>query len=308
MVNLRNANPELATCIEETFAGGLGRAESLADDESSRAVLNFLLECSLAAQPVRRREGDPQLQQLGMWLAGVQANRGRAERTVIVDVGAGHGDLLDAITRSGCAAKLIYVPVEPDESRWEAITNRARSIPESARLVISDIESCTEGDIVCFVNVLHELEFAARAGVLSAALNLVKPTGVVVIHEVAVLPHGEAGFVMWDKEDVCDVLRIASIRAEITAASTMTRPNGWPLETICINPLSDIPSASELEHAMMSSLDQSLQRWTEKLEQHEGGQDPKDAPYKGFLMAQVANLNVWKQKHLRSSGSAGHIA
>jgi len=123
--------------------------------------------------------------------------------------------------------------------------------------------------------------------------------GMVVIHEVAALPRGEAGYVMWDATDLVEVITGASPSVEWTAAETLTRPCGWPLQTICFVSRKTVPTAKELQASAIQSLPNSIARWVERLRRiHTTGDQYVDGRVRGFLMAQVAGLCLWCSQYL----------
>lgn len=268
-------------------------------DYSSTAVLSYLVECTVSPQAIQRGAGDPQIQQLAMWIQGY-AQKSSSKLLTFVDIGAGNGDLLDAICASGCGHQIMYIPVEPNERYWESIQMRMR---QTANLEFQDVRKTAkdvkDADVVFLVNVLHELDLHTRVELISQSLGLTYDRGVVVIHEVANLPIGEADFVMWSGEDLRTIFENAKMQIYITSARTKSRPGGWPIETICIKALEPPPESNRLLKGAILSLPGILKRWTDELALNPMSDIRKELRdrIKAFRMAQVANLSVWNQKY-----------
>ena len=268
-------------------------------DYTSSSILTYLIQCSVRPEALSRRHGDPQIQQLATWILGYSQSPPN-KRLTIADVGAGHGDFLYSINASGCSNRLRYVPIEPNVDYWETIKQRANNIPllESIN-PIENMSGLNQVDIIFFVNVLHELDLSTRVELLSRSLQLTHKRGVVVIHEVSVLPIGEADFVMWDGEDIKEIFKNINVNVDIETAQTFTRPGGWPLHTICIRSIDSPPSTEILRKGAINSLENMLARWTKELRENEFDDirpEMRDK-LKAFRMAQVANLCVWCQKY-----------
>lgn len=271
----------------------------------SSSELAYLIQCTVFPRAVTRPEGDPQIQQLTTCLLGY-IGRSSGERIVIADIGAGTGDLLQAIKQSGCSGKVTYVPVESDTEHWETITSRAKKLEGLEFLPPrKNISALDRADIVFFVNVLHELSLPIRIELLSHALELTFNRGVVLIHEVVALPVGEVNFVMWDDRDIKAVFTNAKIDVDITVAKTFTRRGGWPLQTISLVSRAPFVDSQTLLKGAIASLPGMLDRWTEELEKNQstGVLEELKKRLTAFRIVQVANLSVWYRKYLgRISG------
>jgi SAM-dependent methyltransferase len=268
-------------------------------ENSSSQVLTYLLECSIIPEAISRRSGDPQIQQLAAMLSG-QLTRKDQGRKILLDIGAGKGDLLKAIHASGCAEKLTYIPVEPKIEFWEIIKDRAQKIPGLNYIEPQEYMSNIEkADLIFFVNVIHELDLHKRIELINEAFRLLYPDGALIVHEVAVLPKGELDFVVWSGDDLKLILENANIDPKkITITRTRTRPGGWPLEFTTI--LVDVvPDQRKLREAAIESLHDILSHWTQKLMENDYEEmDPELRDrLRAFRMAQVANLCVWIKKY-----------
>lgn len=89
-------------------------------------IMSYLLECFNIPDAVKRRDGDPQIEQLAHFILGKYSFS--KEEIIIIDVGAGYGDLIKAINSSGIVSKISYIPIEIDRGKWEEIENRCKSI------------------------------------------------------------------------------------------------------------------------------------------------------------------------------------
>jgi predicted ATPase len=225
--------------------------------------LKYLLECSFSPKIATRLEGDPQIQQLATWLNGfIQSHSER--RISLVDFGAGTGDLLAAIEKSGCADRILYIPIEKDETKWNKIEENVKKIidfpfvkPEK------DLSKVSKTDLFFIVNTFHELDLDLKINVLHQALRLTSQNGFIIIHEVAILPKGESDFIMWSGDDFKRILTKTTFKeGDIMIADTYTRPNGWPLFTVCIKSSNSIPSLKRLMDAAHSSIDDIIAHWS----------------------------------------------
>lgn len=271
-------------------------------DYSSSSILTYLIQCYLKPEAISRQHGDPQIQQLATWLLGYTQPH-LNERITVADIGAGHGDLLYSIKASGCTDRLRYVPIEPNMNYWDTIKQNAAEIVHLESMYpIRDISDLNQADIIFFINILHELDLPTRIELLSRSLHLIHERGVVVIHEVSVLPIGEANFVMWNSEDIKQIFKNINIKADIATAKTFTRPGGWPLETICIRSIDFPPDTEVLMKGAVNSLSSMLARWTKVLEENEFENIKSEMrdKLKAFRMAQVANICVWCQKYQKN--------
>ena len=126
--------------------------------------------------------------------------------------------------------------------------------------------------------------------------------GTVLIHEVVDLPVGEINFLMWDSQDIRSILSAVGTPVEICTASTITRPGGWPLETVCLRSSAPPPEGAEIYEAAIRDLHGLLTRWTERLSSEiptEMREDLKPR-FRAFLMAQVANASLWLHQEEKS--------
>jgi hypothetical protein len=169
-----------------------------------------------------------------------------------------------------------------------------------SRNALPEIKDIDRADIIFIVNVLHELPLEIRTQVLAEAFRITGRTGIMVVHEVSPLPKGEANFVMWDADDLRDVISSADATCTLRAASTVSRPGGWPLRTVSVS-VDNLPTSAQLLRGALNALPRSLDRWCDRM----AAPLPEDLKpelrdtYRAFLMAQIANLSVWARQHRR---------
>ena len=268
-------------------------------NQSSR-VLSYLLGYFFQSIVILRKEGDPQIQQLALWLTGF-FSISQYSRIRLIDIGAGYGDLIDAIILSGCSEQLIYIPVEPNKRLHSRIISRCDNSNinrEGPYKGLEDVNS-SGNCIVFIINTLHELDLIERVELLYKTCEIIKNKGVLVIHEVAILPEGEADFYMWSNDDIIGILSSTKRKFTFKTCETSTRPGGWPLETLCIRLDGDSPTKNELLEAIISSLPIIKERWEDRIGSKYQVKDFLKDKYIAFLMAQVYNSNLWINKYVK---------
>ena len=277
---------------------------SIKENESTE-ILSYLLECFKPASVIQRRKGDPQIQQLTQFILGhISSDSGKKPR--IVDIGAGYGDLIEAITYSGSSSRIVYIPIELDRKKWLTIEQRCKENKElEFHSPIDNIDNIKKADLIFFVNVFHELDLDQRVYYLHKAFNLTQKKGVIIIHEVVVLPKLEKNFLMWDKNDFRLIVSKIDANIDIQCSSTLTRPNGLPLHTIVIKYNDDnLISEKDIKFAIISSLKDIKENWLNKqIKRQEEPSKPineeKERKFKAFLMAQNFNIDLWCEKYLK---------
>ena len=125
-----------------------------------------------------------------------------------------------------------------------------------------NIKDIKKVDIIFFVNIFHELSLDNRVDILFEAFKLIQKGGLILIHEVVILPKLEINFLMWDSNDFELIMSKISPNIEIVSAKTKTRPGGWPLHTITIT-YNDVGfiTKKEIRLAIISSLKEIKQYW-----------------------------------------------
>ena len=296
--------------ILEDFLNYVKRIEIKSSKESLN-MISYLLECFKVPQAIQRTEGDPQIQQMAQFILGhIQRNPERKLR--IMDIGAGKGDLIEAIKMSGISSLILYIPIEINEEYWEIIVERCRECEglefhdPKAEINESEIDYA---DLIFFINVFHELpDIDTRVKNLYNAFKLTQKKGQVIIHEVVILPKLEANFFLWDVDDYKIILDdIADI--EIVCANTLTRAGGLPLQTIClfyndINLISEEIIRSSIESSLIRIIDKWFELFLQKKEKDNSSNKWKR--YIAFLMAQHTYAKVWCHKYVQTDDTNGN--
>ncbi len=270
------------------------------DKKKSDDVMAYLLECFNAPDAIKRRDGDPQIEQLATFILGRYSSA--KEEIKIIDVGAGYGDLVKAINNSGIVSKFNYIPIEIDKGKWPEIESRCKSINKLKYNPPSDnIEAVEKADIVFFVNVFHELNLNQRVDLLYGSFKLIQKKGEILIHEVVILPKLENAFFMWDEDDFKLIMSKINSNIEIKTARTYSRPEGWPLHTIIITYNDgNLITKEEIRSAIISSLKDIKQNWL-NYESTDDFIKIEDLEMKkktqAFLMAQNRYNDLWLKEN-----------
>jgi len=205
--------------------------------EESLHLMSYLFECFNTPDAIQRTEGDPQIQQLAQFILG-HIHRDTERKLRIMDIGAGKGDLIDAIKMSGTASQVLYIPIEPNQENWEIITDRCKGCDNLEFIEPkASIRECSIDfvDMIFFVNVFHELpDIDTRVENLYKAFKLTQQKGQIIIHEVVILPKLESNFFMWDEHDYNLILTKTNAKIKKNCANTLTKAGGLPLQTICL--------------------------------------------------------------------------
>jgi energy-coupling factor transporter ATP-binding protein EcfA2 len=266
---------------------------------NSSKILSYLLECTLSSAVISRRQGDPQIQQLATWLLGYIQNHSGTKLN-LVDFGAGNGDLLEAINLSSCSKYINYIPIESNRNLWSVIEERCKKMIDLSYQDPSDnLDQVKHADIVFVINTFHELDLQTRVDLLYKIINLLPLKGIAIIHEVTVLPVGEANFLMWDYEDIENILNDIGVIFKSTKATTLTRPNGWPLMTLCLKFCHNKITKNKIKSSIINYLPNMLNRWTIKLEDETTNNvcSKNNQQCKAFLISQIANICLWKNRY-----------
>ena len=277
------------------------KKEVINENEKTIGIMSYLLECFNSPDAIKRKDGDPQIEQLAHYILGKSSTS--KEKITIIDVGAGYGDLLEAINNSGIVSKICYIPIEIDKGKWEEIEDRCKSIGKLEYSSPSDcIKDIKNADIIFFVNVFHELKLNNRVDLLFDAFKLIQKGGQILIHEVIILPKLETDFLMWDKDDFKLIMSKINSNIKIESAETRTRPGGWPLHTIIIS-YNDVNliTKEEIRSAIISSLKEIKKKWLNyKTSQEFIKIEDEDIKRRiiAFLMAQNHNIDLWINEFL----------
>ncbi|MFX1239442.1 MAG: hypothetical protein ACFE8P_17205, partial [Promethearchaeota archaeon] len=279
------------------------KKEKEEQDEKNRdtsKIMSYLLKCFEDPDAIRRKEGDPQIQQLAHYILGKCS--ASENMITLIDVGAGRGDLLIAIKKSGILKKISYIPIEIDEKKWPDISSLCNDI-EGLKFSppFRDINDIRGADLIFFVNVFHELGLEERIDYLFKCFKLIQNRGQIIVHEVTILTELESNFLMWDADDFKLILSKINSEIKVYPAKTYTRPNGWPLQTISIKYSGEeIISKEEIRMSVINSLMEMKKKWLNY---------PKTAEFskiktkemknetEAFIMAQNLNIDLWIDKY-----------
>lgn len=272
--------------------------------EESLDFISYLLECFSIPEAIQRTNGDPQIQQIAQLILG-NIHRSTERKLTIMDIGAGRGDLIDAIKRSGTSSKILYIPIEINQDNWAIITDRCRECDDlEFHEPKASISECSVDyvDIVFFINVFHELpDINTRARNLYETFKLTQQKGQIIIHEVVILPKLEANFFMWDEEDYNFIITKTNANITKICANTLTRVGGLPLQTICLfyND-EDLITEECIKSSIEGSLKQIMDKWfnlfLQEIEEDNSSKERKR--YIAFLMAQHTYAKVWCSKYI----------
>ena len=294
--------------ILEDYLKYVERFEIESDKESLR-LMSYLFECFNIPEAIQRTEGDPQIQQLAQFILG-HINRNTERRLKVMDIGAGKGDLIDAIRISGTSSQILYIPIEPNQENWDIITDRCITC-ENLEFIEpkASIKECSIDfvDIIFFVNVFHELpDIDTRVENLYNAFKLTQKKGQIIIHEVIILPKLESNFFMWDELDYNLILTKTNANINKFCANTLTRAGGLPLQTICLFYNDDNLITEEcIKTSIVSSLNEIMAKWfnlfLQEIEKDNSSTERKR--YIVFLMAQHTYAKVWCSKYLPANNN-----
>jgi hypothetical protein len=273
--------------------------ENSEDNKESINSITHLLEFFTNPDAIQRKEGDPQIQQLALLILG-NYRTDSEEKMIIVDIGAGFGDLISAINNSGIASKIIYIPIEIDKTKWKIIEQRCKDCKKLQFFEPKDnLDNIKRADLIFFVNVFHELDLSNRVSYLFNAFRLTQKKGRVIIHEVVILPRLEKDFLMWDKDDFDLISSKISEEIVIECSTTLTRSGGWPLQTICLYYNDDnLISEERIESTIISSLEQIKDNWFNRYHKEKANPTKKRQKYILFLMAQFTNAKTWCKEYI----------
>ena len=289
--------------ILEDYLKYIRRIE-IKSNKESRDLMSYLFECFNISEAILRTEGDPQIQQLAQFILG-HIHRDTDRRLKIMDVGAGKGDLINAIKISGASSQILYIPIEPNQENWEIITDRCKECENLEFLEPkASIRECSIDfvDIIFFVNVFHELpDIDIRVENLYNAFKLTQKKGQIIIHEVVILPKLESNFFMWDEDDYNLILTKTKADINQICANTLTRVGGLPLQTICLSYNDDNLITEEcIKNSIVDSLNEIMDKWFDLLFQEieKDNSSKKRKRYIAFLMVQHTYAKVWCSKYI----------
>jgi len=227
-----------------------------------------------------------------------------------MDIGAGKGDLIDAIKMSGTTSQVLYIPIEPNQENWKIITDRCSKCDNLEFIEPkASIRECSIDfvDMIFFVNVFHELtDIDTRVENLYNAFKLTQQKGQVIIHEVVILPKLESNFFMWDECDYNLILTKTNANINKICANTLTRAGGLPLQTICLFYNDDNLITEEcIKISIVSSLNEIMAKWFELfLQEIEKDNISKERKrYIAFLMAQHTYAKVWCSRYIPANNN-----
>ncbi len=220
-----------------------GAVLALLSDLSSPEYRKFLLECALPAT-IEQRDAPGADRQM-------QAVRDELTRSPaayrILDVGAGHGDLLAALLDEQASAPITYYAAD-----LEASPNLLERIEQGKRQALIAHDSAFVGDLanspgeldaVVLCNVCHEVAPLELCRFLVQVLKLLRTGGRVVIHEVETLSLGEQLFIMWDSADY--EAMFSAIPAVSVERRDPPRARGVPLATTVLRRIEHLPDDVE---------------------------------------------------------------
>jgi len=147
------------------------------------------------------------------------------------------------------------------------------------------------------------LSLDERIDLLYESFNLIQNKGLIIIHEVKVLPKLEKDFLMWDSYDFELIMSKINPKINKGCAKTDTRPDGWPLHTIALEckGVKRI-TKEEIHSAIIASLEEIKKHWL-NYETSEEFINIKDLEmknrFKAFYMAQNYNVDLWINKYNR---------
>lgn len=289
--------------ILEDYLKYIKRNEIESNEESLR-LMSYLFECFNNPEAIQRTEGDPQIQQLAHFILG-RIHRDTERKLRIMDIGAGKGDLIDAIKISGTSSQVLYIPIEPSQENWKIITDRCNECDNLEFIEPkASIRECLIDfvDMIFFVNVFHELsDIDTRVENLYNAFKLTQQKGQIIIHEVVILPKLELDFFMWDEQDYNLILTKINANINKICANTLTKAGGLPLQTICLFYNDDNLVTEEcIQTSIVSSLNEIMGKWfdlfIQEIERDNSSNERKR--YIAFLMAQHTYAKVWCSRYI----------
>lgn len=201
-------------CVRDLDDGARGAFFELYGDDISGSVLRllqtfqspeyfkFLYDCALPPEVVTRANPSTDRQ-----LVDVCTDIPRTRPLMVLDFGAGHGDLVEALkVKVERADDVCYVAVSRERSTLLNAQIEAAlaggSIAQGSRVVasIEEVESVVDVAVLC--NVCHEIEPEELSALLASVIcRYIVNGGRIVIAEADTLSVGEAGFVMWTSDD-----------------------------------------------------------------------------------------------------------
>jgi len=275
--------------------------ENTEDNKESINFMTYLLEVFTTPDAIQRKEGDPQIQQLAHLILG-NYTTDSGEKIIIIDIGAGFGDLISAINNSGIVSKIKYIPIEIDKNKWKKIEQRCKECKELEFIGPKDnLDNNIRADLVFFVNIFHELDLSNRVSYLYNAFRLTQKQGKVIIHEVVILPRLEKDFFMWDKDDYELIISKMNVKIDFKCSTTLTRSGGLPLQTICLYYNDDnLISEENIKSAIISSLELIKNKWFNRYikANAENNTTKKRKRYIAFLIAQNTYAKTWCREYI----------
>lgn len=274
-----------------------GAVFALLSDLSSPEYRKFLLECALPATIEQRDEPGADRQMLAV----------RDELTQqpvayrILDVGAGHGDLLAALLAGQTSFPITYYAADlggsPNLLERIEQAKRQALITDDSTFVGELSNSPGDLDAVVLCNVCHEVPALELCRFLVQVLTLVRTGGRVVIHEVETLSLGEQLFIMWDSADYEAMFSaVPAVRVE---PRELSRTRGVPLATTVLRCIEHLPIdvedrlgcafAAHVPLKMKRSLDEIQEQLTRK---ETGFAEAMRQRRIAFLAAQYAHLGL----------------
>jgi 2-polyprenyl-3-methyl-5-hydroxy-6-metoxy-1,4-benzoquinol methylase len=197
----------------------------------STSTTDFYAECLRTEVSMEGNTGIGDLQinsLLGLFL------RHEGELT-IVDYGCGKGRLASEIATldSSLLSRTTYVAIDFNTSKAKLTAIDFKLDTRCKELIFLTYDQAREinkiGDFVIMINVLHEVNLREISSVLSKALELIKPGGYLIIHDMEHISAGEPSFVPWKGEETVKLLH--GIDADIGLRKHQSR-KGIPLYTV----------------------------------------------------------------------------
>ncbi|MDD5544773.1 MAG: AAA family ATPase [Acidobacteriia bacterium] len=198
----------------------------------------FLCECALECQPVARPEpgADRQLERVADEIS--QTDR----PLTLLDVGAGFGDLLTGLIRSGRAgpglAYYAHDPYTSPELGRRVDDAKAAEKINAASSVLPTLDAAPHDcDVIVLCNVCHALPVHTLADTLATLLaNHLRrnPPSRLLVTEIAAPTIGESNCIVWQ---TCDYKRMFGSVSSVNVASVKLaeQPSGSPFEMIAIS-------------------------------------------------------------------------
>lgn len=140
----------------------------------------YYLRCCLGHEEWRSSEGT----QMAALYPGVLDRAGLRENELLVDVGAGRGELIAAAATRG--AQAIGIEYSSDAVALARRTLAAHPNTGSAQILLADARAMpvpdAEADLVTMIDVIEHLSAAEQADALREAYRVLRPGGRILIH------------------------------------------------------------------------------------------------------------------------------